>query len=194
MTGAHCTDGPGSELVHVLVPLDDGCTPELATLCDPRAAEGAASHERAAVPDARLDLERALGPAEDVQSVRLAEALRARPAKAWCRREHERRRVVRERLEGVALDGGALVDVPSEDHVGPGSRESTQGHAAVLGGELPGCAPGCAGEVVMADDDPQRGGRRVGEHGLQGVDPGDVEHAALVTPWTRRVEAAGYGR
>ena len=58
----------------------------------------------------------------------------------------------------MSFDGRALVDVPPEDELGAGGRERTEHGVAVLERELPRGPPGSAGEVVVADDDPQRAG------------------------------------
>ena len=63
----------------------------------------------------------------------------------------------------MSFDGCALVDVPPEDELGAGSRERPEHRVAVLERELPRGPPGSACEVVMADDDPQRAGRGVGQ-------------------------------
>ena len=86
------------------------------------------------------------------------------PAEAGRGREHERAPgVVVERLERVSFDGRALVDVPPEDELRAGRRERLEHRVAVLERELPRGPPGRACEVVVADDDPQRAGRGVGE-------------------------------
>ena len=83
-----------------------------------REPDGAGRLEAAAPPDPRLDCELARRPADDVEAVRLAEAVRAGPVESRCGREHERAAdVVVQRLEGVSLDRGALVDVAAEDEL-----------------------------------------------------------------------------
>ena len=120
--------------------------------------------EAAAPPDPRLDLDLVGRPANDVEPVGLAEPVRTRPSEARRGREHERAAiVVGERLERVPLDGRALVDMPSEHELRSRRRERPEHRVAVLERELPRGAPGRAGEVVVADDDPQRAGRRVGQ-------------------------------
>ena len=102
-------------------------------------------------------------PADDVEAVCLAEPLGARAPEAGRGREDQRAPVVvRERLERVPFDGRALVDVAAEDELRAGGRERPQHRVAVLERELPRGAPRRPGEVVVADDDPQRAGRGVG--------------------------------
>ena len=74
--------------------------------------------ERAAAPDPGLDQDLGLRPADDMKAVRFAEPVGARATESRGRGEHERaKRVVVESFEGVSFDGGALVDMASEDEL-----------------------------------------------------------------------------
>ena len=118
---------------------------------------------------------------------------RGRPKPGAVASTNERRGVVVERLERVSLDGRALVDVPPEDELRAGSRERLEHRVAVLERELPRGPPGSACEVVVADDDPQRAGRGIGQDRPDRRQPLRVEPAALMTPRAARVEPADDG-
>ena len=90
----------------------------------------------------------------------------------------------------MPLHDGALVDVPTDDHVRARRRERLECCIAICERELARGAPRRPGEVVVKDDDAECAGRRIAQ------DRGCVREAvgaqapALVAPGPRGVEAA----
>ncbi len=129
-----------------------------------------------------------------MEPVRLAEPVGPGAAEAGRRREDEGRAAgPLQHLEGTPFDGGALVDMAAEHELGTRGGEAVEGDVPVLERELARGAPRGTREVVMADDDPQRPGRRVAEHGRRELESASVEAAALVAPGADGVEPADDG-
>ena len=68
-------------------------------------------------PDPSLYDQILVRPADEMEAVRLAESVRSWAAESRSRREDERAAATVERLEGASPDGGALVDVATENEL-----------------------------------------------------------------------------